>query len=154
MGADYALDPTEESFVSTVKELTDGGAHIAIEVTGLGKGFDQALDCMRKYGRVALLGCTRNSDFTIDYYRKIHFPGITVVGAHTYARPEVESFPNYWTHIDDIKTGFKMIMGNRVNYKKMVSEIHSPVEASEVFTRLATEKTFPSGVQFDWSKLD
>ena len=47
-----------------------------------------------------------------------------------------------------------MIMGNRVNYKKMVSEIHSPVEASEVFTRLATEKTFPSGVQFDWSRLD
>lgn len=154
MGADVALDPTETDFSDKVKELTEGGAHIAIEVTGLGKGFDQALDCMRKYGRVALLGCTRSSDFTIDYYRKIHFPGITVVGAHTCVRPEQESFPNYWTHVDDIKAIFKLIRGKRVNYKKMVSEIHSPNEAYEVFTRLATEKTFPSGVQFDWSRLE
>ena len=154
IGADFALDPTEDSFTDKVKELTEGGAHIAIEVTGLGKGFDQALDCMRKFGRVALLGCTRNSDFTIDYYRKIHFPGITVVGAHTCARPDEESFPNYWTHVDDIKAILKLIIGKRVDFKNMVSEIHSPNEAYEVFKRLATEKTFPSGVQFDWSKLD
>lgn len=153
IGADYGLDPTEADFANKVKELTEGGAHMAIEVTGLGKGFDQALDCMRRYGRVALLGCTRSSDFTIDYYRKIHYPGITIVGAHTGVRPSEESFPNYWTHRDDIAATFKLIKGVRVDYKKMVSEIHSPEEAGEVFKRLATDKSFPAGVQFDWSRL-
>ncbi|MFR6641702.1 MAG: hypothetical protein ACLUSP_10635 [Christensenellales bacterium] len=67
--------------------MTARGANVAVEVTGLGKGLDRVLDCMRKFGRVALLGCTRNSDFTIDHYRKVHGPGITPVGAHTAARP-------------------------------------------------------------------
>lgn len=82
-GADYALDPTEDGFADKVKELTNGGAKTAVEVTGLGIGLDMCLDCMAKFGRVALLGCTRDKNFTIDYYRKVHCPGITLIGAHT-----------------------------------------------------------------------
>ena len=80
-GADYALDPFDPDFAKTVKELTRGGVNVCIEVTGKGQGLDMALDCMAKFGRVALLGCTRNSDFTIDYYRKVHFPGISLIAA-------------------------------------------------------------------------
>jgi hypothetical protein len=40
----------------------------------------------------------------------------------------------------------------RLSLFDMVEEIHSPVEAGEIYTRLATEKTFPV-VQFDWRKL-
>ena len=46
LGADYALDPTEEGFCSKVKELSNGGVNVCIEVTGLGIGLIQALDCM------------------------------------------------------------------------------------------------------------
>ena len=82
-GADYALDPFAPDFAEQVKRLTGGGVKVAIEVTGNGKALDGVLDCMARFGRVALLGCTRNSDFTIDYYRKVHGPGVTLVGAHT-----------------------------------------------------------------------
>ncbi len=34
----------------------------------------------------------------------------------------------------------------------LVEEVHSPREATEVYSRLAKEKTFPL-VQFDWEKL-
>ena len=40
---------------------------------------------------------TRHSDFNIDYYRKVHGPGITLIGAHTNARPKSESHPGWWT---------------------------------------------------------
>ena len=153
MGADYALDPTEDNFAEQIKELTSGGVNVAIEVTGLGIGLKQALDCMARFGRVALLGCTRNSDFTIDYYKKVHGPGISLIGAHTQARPEKESFPGYWTGTDDRKAFLKLIKNGRIDVKKMIHEIHSPNEASEVFHRLAYDKNFPFGVQFDWSKL-
>lgn len=73
VGADYALDPFAEDFAKTVKEITGGGAKVGIEVTGIGAGLDGILDCMARFGRVALLGCTRNKDFTIDYYRKINY---------------------------------------------------------------------------------
>lgn len=154
LGADYALDPTVEGFAERVKELTEGGANAAIEVTGIGAGLDEVLDCMARFGRVALLGCTRNPDFTIDYYKKIHCPGITLIGAHTNARPAVESHAGYWTHNDDRKALFKLICGKRLDLASLISEVHSPNEAGEVFARLAYDKDFPFGVQFDWSALN
>lgn len=45
---------------------------MVIEVTGQGTGLNEAHDCMAKFGRVALLGCTRNSDFSVDFYRTVH----------------------------------------------------------------------------------
>lgn len=151
-GADYALDPSDEDFAKTVKELTDGGAKVGIEVTGIGAGLDEILDCMACFGRVALLGCTRNKDFTIDYYRKVHGRGITLIGAHTQARPQYESSGGWWTQRDDIATVLKLTEMGRIKLSDLVDEIHSPMEAPEIYTRLANEKSFPM-VQFDWRKL-
>lgn len=149
-GADFAFDPFEAGFAEKVKEVTDGGANVCIEVTGVGAGLDGALDCMAKFGRVALLGCTRNSDFTIDYYKKVHAPGITMIGAHTIARPETESHPGWFTHRDDIKAVLKLVSGGRLDLKGMIKETHSPKECAEVYTRLVCDKNFPILVQFDW----
>lgn len=152
VGADYALDPFAEDFAAKAKELTGGGAKVAIEVTGNGGALNGVLDCMARFGRVALLGCTRNSDFTIDYYRKVHGPGITLVGAHTDARPRQESHHGWWTTIDDIMAVKALYRCGRIEFASLVEETHSPVEAGEVYARLAVEKAFPL-VQFDWRKL-
>lgn len=152
IGADFAFDPFDSGFTDKVKDATDGGANVAIEVTGNGKALDQVLDCMKKFGRVALLGCTRNSDFTIDYYRKVHGPGISLIGAHTMARPENESSPGLWSIKDEIKGIQNITKCGRLNLGDLVEEIHSPAHAQEIFNRLATEKSFPI-VQFDWEEL-
>ena len=153
LGADYALDPFDPDFAKTVKEITGGGVKVCIEVTGLGSGLDMALDCMARFGRVALLGCTRNSDFSIDYYRKVHGPGVTLVGAHTMARHKYESSQGWWTEADDAKAILRLLVSGRINFKQFIEEIHSPTEAPEVYTRLAEEKFFPV-VQFDWTSLE
>ena len=152
LGADVALDPTSEDFVSKVKELS-GGVNVCIEVTGLGIGLIQALDCMKRMGRIALLGCTRSSKFEIDYYGKVHGRGISLIGAHTMARPRVESSAGLWTDADDIKALLNLTQGNRLNLKDMIFEIHSPADAQTVYTRLVNEKSFPIGVLFDWNKI-
>lgn len=152
-GADYAFDPFEENFADKVKGITKGGANVAIEVTGVGAGLDGVLDCMAKLGRVALLGCTRDKNFTIDYYKKVHYPGITLVGAHTHARPDYESYPGYYTHRDDIKAALKLCAGKRIDLIGMVKEVHSPENCFDVYTRLVNDKDFPAVVQFDWGKL-
>jgi threonine dehydrogenase-like Zn-dependent dehydrogenase len=151
-GADFAFDPYEENFVEKVKKVSGGGVNVTIEVTGVGAGFDGALDCMAKFGRVALLGCTRDKNFTIDYYRKIHGPGITVIGAHTLARPENESHSGYFTHRDDIKALLKLFAAGRMNVKNMISRQYSPEECQGVFDGVMYDKTFPPIVQFDWRK--
>ncbi len=149
-GADYALDPYDPNFAKTVKQLTGGGAKVGIEVTGIGAGLDGILDCMARFGRVALLGCTRSADFTIDYYRKVHGPGISLIGAHTVARPDVESSPAYWTTHDDMLAVMRLISAGRLSIREMIDETHAPSECTEVYTRLVTERFFPL-VQFNWN---
>ncbi len=152
IGADYALDPFAPDFAETAKKLTDGGAKVGIEVTGVGAGLDGILDCMARFGRVALLGCTRNKEFTIDYYRKVHGPGISLIGAHTNARPAEESAPGWWTRRDDMTAMLKLTQMGRLDLASLIDEVHTPLEAPEVYARLAREKAFPL-VQFDWRKL-
>lgn len=153
LGADYALDPFAEDFVDTVKKLSNGGVNVGIEITGRGSGLDMVLDCMARFGRVALLGCTRSSDFSIDYYRKVHGPGITLVGAHTVARPKVESSNGWWTERDDAFAILKMLKYQRLDLARLVEEVHSPEEAPEIYDRLAKNASFPI-VQFDWTRLE
>ena len=151
-GADFAFNPLETDFAEKVKQVSYGGVKTAIEVTGVGAGLDETLDCMAKMGRVALLGCTRSSDFSIDYYHKVHGPGITLVGAHTLARPVSESYPSHFTHNDDIKTILRLCAGGRLPIKNLIKETNLPSNCHEVYTRLANDRNFPIGVQFDWRK--
>ena len=149
-GADYAFDPFDKDFAKQVKAVSNGGVQTAIEVTGVGAGLDETLDCMAKFGRVALLGCTRSSDFSIDYYRKVHGPGITLVGAHTLARPSIESSHGNYTHNDDIKAVLKLCALGRLTLKDIIAETHNPSDCALVYKRLVNDKNFPVGVQFDW----
>ncbi len=152
-GADFAFDPTEPDFAKKVKTLT-GGINACVEVTGKGLGFDQALDCMARFGRIALLGCTRDKDFCIDYYRKIHGPGITVIGAHTLARPQVDSYPGWFTHRDDIGAILRLISLGRMNPESLISESYSPADCSEVYSHLVNDCDFGPIVQFDWKNIE
>ena len=152
-GADFVFNPLDSDFATKVKAVSNGGVNTAIEVTGSGVALDQTLDCMAKMGRVALLGCTRNSDFTIDYYHKVHGRGVSLIGAHTNARPSFESYPNHFTHADDIKTALRLCGSGRLPLKNLIKESVSPCDCQAVFNRLALDKNFPLCVQFDWSKL-
>ncbi len=151
-GADYAFDPYDSAFAEKVKKVTDGGANVGIEVTGVGAGLNGILDCMAMFGRVALLGCTRHSDFTVDYYRKVHGPGITLIGAHTGARPHFESHHGWFTEKADMLTLKKLTQCSRLKLSDLLDETHSPADATEIYNRLANDSVFPL-VQFDWRRL-
>ncbi len=152
LGADFAFDPSAPDFGEQVKAVTDGGAKVVVEVTGVDKALDNALDATARFGRIALLGCTRQSNFTIDYYHKVHGRGITLVGAHTLARPERESSSGWWTTRDDARTFLRLLQYKRVSLDGFVEEVYSPDECGEVYARLATGGLFPT-TQFDWERL-
>ena len=90
----------------------------------------------------------------MDYYRKVHGPGISLIGAHTIARPQLESSHGMYTHYDDIEVILKMCAMGRINLKDMISKVHSPEEAPEVYSSLINDSKFPVVVQFDWTKTE
>lgn len=154
LGADVALDPNQKNYAEEICRLTNGkGVNTVIEVTGNPAAMESALRVMAKMGRIALLGCTRKP-VTIDFYHDVHFPGIQIMGAHTGARPQMESYPHHWTHYDDCVAALKYLSLQRLNIWDMICETHSPAEAYEVFLRLANDPDFPMGVVFDWQLLE
>ena len=154
LGADAALDPASPDYEDQLMALTEGkGADTVIEVTGNPAALNQALRSTARYGRVALLGCTRRPVET-DFYHDIHYPGLTVYGAHTGVRPKYESYPGHWTDADDCATTLRYLAAKRFHVAQIIHETHSPEEAPEVFHRLAFEPDFPLGVVFDWSAME
>ena len=69
------------------------------------------------------------------------------------ARPKNESSQGLWTDADDLRAVLNLIKGDRLNFKDMICEIHSPADAQTVYDRLVNDKNFPIGVLFDWGKI-
>lgn len=154
LGADYAFDPSDENFVQKVKDVTKGkGVNGCVEVTGISQAMKQALDCASWMGRISLLGCTRVSDCSIDFYKQVHKPGIKLIGAHNFVRPKHESYPHHWTHNDDCNAILDMIASKRVQVEPIVSRVESPEDAPRIYNELCDDKNFPIGTVFDWRNV-
>lgn len=154
LGADYAFDPADKNFVKNVMDVTNKkGVNACVEVTGISAAMNQALECASWMGRISLLGCTRVSDTSVDYYTQVHKPGIKLIGAHNFVRPKFESYPHHWTHQDDCKAILDMIARKRIDVKSIVSRVESPENATEIFNELCDNPEFPMGTVFDWRFL-
>lgn len=155
LGADYAFDPSDKNFVKNVMDATHGrGVKGCVEVTGVSAAMNQALECASWMGRISLLGCTRVSDSSVDFYTKVHKPGVKLIGAHNFVRPKYESYPHHWTHHDDCRAILDLIAANRVKVRPIVSRIVSPNDAPEIYNELCHDKDFPMGTVFDWRNVE
>lgn len=155
LGADYALDPRESGFVEHVKKLTDGrGPEGVVEVTGYISALQQALEYIAWEGRISLLGCTRISDQTIDFYKYVHRRGISLIGSHTFARPQSDSRPGEWTEFDDYRTFFKLIKAGKLQVEPIITRIVSPRDTAAVYAEIGGEKNPPFGILFDWRDFE
>lgn len=153
LGADFALDPSEKDFNEKVLEITENKkVKNIVEVTGVGRALEQALENASTLGKISLLGCTRVSDMQIDYYKQVHCPGVKLIGAHNFVRPKFESYPNHWTMDDDVKAISQLIFSKRIDVLSMVSRICDPKDAPIIYDELVNNKNFPMGTVFDWRK--
>ena len=154
LGADYVFDPSAPDFVEQVKVVTKGkGVRAIVEVTGVSAAMKQALECASRMGRISLLGCTRVSDCSVDYYQQVHCPGVKLIGAHNFVRPKVESYPHHWTHQDDCKAILDLIAAGRVQVAPIISRVVSPKVAPEIYNQLCDDPEFPMGTVFDWREI-
>lgn len=150
LGADYALDPSDENFVQNVKNITKGkGINGCVEVTGI----SQALNYASWMGRVSLLGCTRFSDCSIDFYKQVHRPKIKLIGSHNFVRPKYESYSHHWTHNDDCNAIIDMIASKRIQVEPIISRIVSLIDAPQIYNELCDDKNFPFSTVFDWRNI-
>lgn len=81
MGADEALDPAQPDVVARVREATDGGADVLLEMSGNPQAISQGFQMLRAGGRASLLGIPAGP-VTLDLLNEVIFKGATVHGIY------------------------------------------------------------------------
>jgi len=81
MGADEALDPAKSDTVARVREATEGGADVLLEMSGNSHAISQGFQMLRAGGRASLLGIP-SGPVTLDLVNDVIFKGATVHGIY------------------------------------------------------------------------
>lgn len=90
-GVHYACDPSQENLVEFVKKKTDGlGADVVILAIGVPALANEALNVVRKGGRVNLFAGFSQGDMSSIDVNLIHYNEITVTGASALTRQGYE----------------------------------------------------------------
>ncbi len=150
-GADYAFSPDEPELEKKIRGITQGGVNAVVEVTGAPEAVKQGLQCMAPMGRIALVGCSRTPTEELDFYHLVHKPGITVIGAHNFARPKQDTYPGYWTMREDMKMLLRYFNAGRIQVRPLITAIAEPEDAPAIYERLAQGDPAIMGTMFKWS---
>lgn len=119
LGADVTIDYTIGDTVKQIRDATGGvGVDCAFECAGTPAAVNTAIGCVRRGGRVALIGMTGNKPVELNTDR-IPLDEIDVYG--------VRSSPNAYPEL------IKLIAAGKVNVKKLVSRTYPLEEINDAF---------------------
>lgn len=150
-GADAVFSPDDPELCAKIRDRTRGeGVNCVVEVTGNPDALNQALDFTARCGRVTLTGCSRTPTREIDFYNKVHRPGIWIIGAHNMVRPQHERRPGYWTMREDMALLLRLFSAGRIRPERLITDLARPAEAPRLFARLANGDPDLLGVIFEW----
>lgn len=152
VGADFTF-LADENLLARVDELTEGGAHVAIEATGSPEAIPLAFKLTRQMGRVILLGSTRGETKSVNFYADVHRKGLTIIGAHESVRPQVDSSRWFWTARDDQTLALKLLAAHRIYVTPLITHRFSGTEAPRVYELLVQGDMSAIGILLDWKDV-
>lgn len=119
LGADDVVDYSAENAAEAIRRLTGGrGADCAFECAGTPASVTSAIECVRRGGRVALVGLTGNKPVTLNSDR-LALDEVDVFG--------VRSSPNAYPAL------INLIAAGKVNVRKLVSRTYPLERINEAF---------------------
>ena len=153
VGADATVR-ADENTTRHVAALCDSeGAATVIEATGNPEAILTAFSLTRKHGRVVLLGSTRGETEQVNFYRDVHKKGITLIGAHNIARPQVESSPGWWTQQDDQRVALKLLAQGRLSVIPLITHSFAWQDAARAYDLLKIPRPDALGIILNWSHI-
>jgi len=119
LGADEVVDISKTDTVEGIRALTNGiGADCAFECAGAPEAVVASVNCVKRGGRVALVGLTGNKEVAFNTDR-MTLDEVDVFG--------VRSSPNAYPEL------INLIAAAKVNVKKLVSRVYPLEQINEAF---------------------
>ncbi|GHO45780.1 zinc-dependent alcohol dehydrogenase [Ktedonospora formicarum] len=152
-GATSTLQMGVEQAREEVLKLTQNeGVNVVYDVTGAASVFSQALQLLRPFGRLILLGDTGTpsaQQLTKDVITK----GLTIVGAHDMHAELPATDTSYWNNLRQGELFFKYLQRGDMRVNDLITHRYSPLDAPEAYRMLREERAKAMGVLFDWTRL-
>lgn len=152
-GATTVLNMGVEQAREEVLGLTGGaGADVVYDVTGAAPVFSQALQLLRRKGRMVLLGDTgapEKQHLTKD----VILNGLSIVAAHDMHGEFPESDSAYWNNMRQGELFLNFLQRGEMRVQDLITHRYSPLDAPEAYRMLRQERATAMGVIFDWTQI-
>lgn len=136
LGADHALDPTEEGVVARVWQLTGGlGLDVAVDLVGANRVLAQGDQCLGRHGRLVMVGL---SPEPVGLGMGVLFGVLnhSLLGHLGYRKP----------HLDDL---VRLVSTGRLDVSRSVSDVIALDDVAEGVKRLETKEGNPVRIVID-----
>lgn len=150
LAADAAFTADEQLPVLLRDYLHADGAAVVIEATGAGAPILTAFQIAKSRGRVVLLGSARDDVAGVNFYRDVHRKGLTIIGAHEITRPAHESFPGWWTQVEEQRTALKLLALGRLTTDALISHQFTWRDFPAAYELLRSWDTATTGMVIRW----
>lgn len=152
-GATHVLNMRADEAKPIVAEITTGRlADVVYDITGHPVVFPSALNMVRRFGKMLLLGDAGEPSkqcLTSDVMTR----GVRIIGAHDNDAPPDETDYHYWTRRNMRSLFYTYLERGQMRVDDLVTHRFSPEEAEAAYTLLMTDRTNVMGVIFDWERL-
>jgi 2-desacetyl-2-hydroxyethyl bacteriochlorophyllide A dehydrogenase len=152
-GATHAIALDAKSARSVVADLTHGKMlDVVFDVTGHPAVLTQAVQLLRRFGRVVLLGDTPTPN------QQFIGPGvvsnsISILGIHGTGHPAQSSDFSPWSREEMANLFFDYLVQGRMRVSDLITQHYSALEAPRVYDQLLRDRSKSVGVLLDWTTL-
>ncbi|MEE8465634.1 MAG: zinc-binding dehydrogenase, partial [Dehalococcoidia bacterium] len=116
LGADHVINSSEVDAVEAIRELTGGlGVTASQETSGNPRARQQALECLRPFGRCCYVGIGGPAE--IDFNRDVIFKVATIFGSWTFSKAELIEIERFFV---DTKAPLNKLITHRYSLDQAV----------------------------------
>lgn len=134
------------------KSTNEIQADVVIEAVGTPHAIVTALECVRKGGKVILLGSSRGLGRNVDWWNLAQKRNVMVIGAHISAIPDKDSSPGRWTYQQEGELFLQLLNRERLIVSDLITWRAKPKECNAVYEVLAAGGRQHVGIMFEWQE--
>ena len=147
----YALSGAAAEFKETIRARNNGRLlDVVFELTSDPEAIPGQLTLLRPQGRFVILSSPRGATL-FDFHDLCNRQSFTIIGAHGFSHPPVETLDNPWTGRRHGELFLDLLAAEKLIVSELISHRIPYEQAPQAYELLATQRAEAMGVILTWT---